>query len=132
MTVSAIQIGLDPAVVDYGSPEFARFEGLSREKLQAANDDNIAALRDAGYDVDGCPVDLGELAVNVVREAITRKKYDAVLIGAGIRLISSNTELFEAIVNVVHTELPDCRFVFNKDAESTPDDIRRWYPDPMA
>jgi hypothetical protein len=25
---------------------------------------------------------------------------------------------------------PDCRFVFNYSATSTPDDIRRWYPNP--
>jgi hypothetical protein len=30
MTISAIQIGLHPDVVDYGSPEFARFPGLTR------------------------------------------------------------------------------------------------------
>jgi hypothetical protein len=47
MTISAIQIGLHPDVVDYGSPEFARFPGLTPEKLQAAHDGNIAQLRRA-------------------------------------------------------------------------------------
>ena len=132
MTISAIQIGLDPDVIDYSAPEFARFRGFSKEKLRTANDENIALLRDAGYDVDGCPIDFGETALDVVRDRISRKKYDAVLIGAGVRLVASNTRLFEAIVNLVHTQLPYCRFVFNQDAETSPDDIRRWYPDPEA
>ena len=132
MTISAIQIGLDPDVIDYSSPEFARFGGLSKEKLRTANDDNIALLRAAGYDVDGCPVDFGETALDVIRERISGKTYDAVLIGAGIRLVAGNTRLFEAIVNLIHAEVPGCRFVFNKDAETSPDDIRRWYPDPEA
>jgi hypothetical protein len=38
--------------------------------------------------------------------------------------------LFEAIVNAAHAINPDCRFVFNYSATSTPDDIRRWYPNP--
>jgi len=67
MTIAAIQIGLHPDVVDYGSPGFARFGGLTPDKLQAAHDGNIAQLRRAGFDVDGCQVDLGETAVETVR-----------------------------------------------------------------
>jgi hypothetical protein len=130
MTISAIQIGLHPDVIDYGSPEFARFPGLSPEKLQAAHDGNIAQLRRAGFDADGCQVGLGETAVETVRAAISRKRYDAVLIGAGIRLVPGNTLLFEAIVNAVHELLPAARFVFNTDAVTSPDDIRRWFGDP--
>jgi hypothetical protein len=130
MTIAAIQIGLHPDVVDYASPEFARFPGLTPEKLQAAHDGNIAQLRQAGFDVDGCQVDLGRTAVDVVRRAITRKRYDAVLIGAGIRLVSGNTLLFESVLNTVHEHLPAARFIFNQDAVTSPDDIRRWFPAP--
>ncbi|HEX4390371.1 MAG TPA: hypothetical protein VH084_02360 [Mycobacterium sp.] len=66
MTVTAIQIGLDPDVIDYSSADFAQFPGLSKEKLRAA------------------------------------------------------------------TAQPGCRFVFNRGAVATPDDIRRWYPGPGA
>ena len=52
------------------------------------------------------------------------------LIGAGVRLVAGNTLLFESIVNAAHTTQPGCRFVFNVAAKATPDDIRRWYPDP--
>lgn len=95
MTLTVIQIGLDPEVIDYSSPDFAQFAGLFSETLRAANDDNVA-----------------------------------VLIGAGIRLVAANTLLFEWIVNVAHTAQPGCRFVFNRAALATPDDIRRWYPEP--
>ncbi len=60
MTVSAIQIGLDPEVIDCSSPDFAQFPGLSRDKLRAANADNVAALRAAGYHVDNCLIDFGD------------------------------------------------------------------------
>ena len=132
MTVTAIQIGLDPDVIDYSSPDFAQFPGLSKEKLRAANDDNVAALRCAGYDVDNCLIDLGDAGAKKARQWLETKHYDAVLIGAGVRLVASNTLLFESIVNSAHTTQPGCRFVFNHAATSTPDDIRRWFPHPEA
>ena len=130
MTVTAIQIGLDPDVIDCSSTDFAQFPGLSREKLRAANDQNVAVLRAAGYHVDNCLIDFGDAGTQKARQWLEAKKYDAVLIGAGVRLVASNTLLFESIVNTAHTTQPGCRFVFNRAATSTPDDIRRWYPHP--
>jgi hypothetical protein len=132
MTVTAIQIGLDPDVIDYSSPDFAQFPGLSKEKLRAANDDNVAALRAAGYRVDNCLIDFGDAGAQMARQWLEAKQYDAVLIGAGVRLVACNTLLFESIVNAAHATQPGCRFVFNRAATATPDDIRRWYPHPDA
>jgi hypothetical protein len=132
MTVTAIQIGLDPDVIDYSSADFAQFPGLSKEKLRAANDDNVAALRAAGYHVDNCLIDFGDAGADKARQWLEAKRYDAVLIGAGVRLVAGNTLLFESIVNAAHIAQPDCRFVFNRAAVATPDDIRRWYPNPEA
>lgn len=130
MTITAIQIGLDPEVIDYSSPDFARFGGLSKDTLRAANDRNVDELRAAGYDVDNCLIDFGDAGAAKAREWLSARRYDAVLIGAGVRLVAGNTLLFEAIVNAAHIAQPDCRFVFNREAKATPDDIRRWYPDP--
>ncbi len=130
MTVTVIQIGLDPDVIDYLSPDFARFAGLSKDLLRAANDDNVAALRAAGYQVDNCLIDFGAAGAAKADEWLRAKRYDAVLIGAGIRLVACNTLLFEAIVNTAHATQPGCRFVFNRTAQATPGDIRRWYPEP--
>jgi hypothetical protein len=132
MTVTAIQIGLDPDVIDCSSSDFAQFPGLSKEKLRAANDENVAALRAAGYHVDTCLIDFGDAGADRARQWLEAKRYDAVLIGAGVRLVAGNTLLFESIVNAAHIAQPGCRFVFNRAAVATPDDIRRWYPNPEA
>ncbi len=90
MTVTAIQIGLDPDVVDCSSPDFTQFRGLSKDRLRAANDENVSALRAAGYQVDNCLIDFGAAGAEKARQW----------------------------------------FIFNQAAKATPDDIRRWYPDP--
>jgi hypothetical protein len=132
MTITAIQIGLDPDVIDCSSPDFAQFRGLSKSALRAANDENVAALRAAGYLVDNCLIDFGDAGAEKARQWLDARRYDAVLIGAGVRLVANNTLLFESIVNAAHIAQPGCRFVFNRAAKATPDDIRRWYPDPEA
>ena len=129
MTVTAIQIGLHPDAVDFTSADFSQFKGLTKEGLTKANSDNVAGLRAAGYEVDNSLIDTGEAGAQKARTWLATKSYDAVLIGAGVRLVAANTLLFEAIVNAAHAN-PDCRFVFNYSATSTPDDIRRWYPNP--
>lgn len=130
MTVTAIQIGLHPDAVDYESADFSQFKGLSKESLTRANADNLVGLRAAGYEVDNCLIATGVAGVQQARTWLSSKRYDAVLIGAGVRMVANNTLLFEAIVNAAHAANPGCRFVFNCSATSTPDDIRRWYPDP--
>jgi hypothetical protein len=130
MTVTDIQIGLDPDLIDYSSPEFAQFASLSKEVLRTANDDNVAGLRAAGYQVDNCLIGFGAAGAKKAVEWLRAKPYDAVLIGAGIRLVAGNTLLFESILNSAHATQPGCRFVFNRAAEATPGDIRRWYPEP--
>ena len=34
--------------------------------------------------------------------------------------------------DAAHVAQPGCRFVFNSGPVATPDDIRRWYPNPRA
>jgi hypothetical protein len=130
MTVTAIQIGLHPDAIDYESADFSQFKGLTKQRLTKANSANVAGLRAAGYEVDNCLIQTGEAGAQKARTWLATKRYDAVLIGAGVRLVARNTLLFEAIVNAAHAANPDCRFVFNYSATSTPDDIRRWYPNP--
>lgn len=132
MAIRVLQTGLDADLIDFSSPDFAQFAGLTRETLRKANDDNVAQLRAAGFEVDNILIDFGDTAVDVIREAVTTTAYDAVLIGAGVRLVASNTLLFEALVNLIHTELPGARFVFNRGAAATPDDIHRWFSSAQA
>lgn len=118
---SVLFIGLDPAVVDY-----ARWPGLSEEKLRAALAADRDALASAGYDVAICFIDRGETAERMVGEALAARAYDAVMIGAGVRKDDEHFLLFETVLNVVHQGAPGARICFNTGPTDSFAAVRRW------
>ena len=118
---SVLFIGLDPDVVDYG-----RWPGLTEEKLRAALETDRDALAAAGYDVAICFIDRGETAERVIGDALARKRYDAVMIGAGVRRDDEQFLLFEKAINAVHPGAPDARICFNTGPFDSTTAVRRW------
>lgn len=53
------------------------------------------------------------------------KKWDVVMVGMGLRKTDAMIPLFERIVNVVHTELPDAKFAFNISIVKTREAVDR-------
>ena len=118
---NVISIGLHPDVVNY-----ALFPGLTREKLTLDLKAQEEHLQKLGFLTTFCLVDLGETAEQVARAALQEKQYDAVVIGAGVRLPPPHLALFEKLVNVVHEFAPKARICFNTKAEDTAEAILRW------
>ena len=116
MTVTAIQIGLHPDAVDYRisrvCPVHRAVEG-EVDQGQQRQCRGAAGRRLRGRQL---PHRDRRAGVETARKWLAAKRYDAVLIGAGVRLVASNTLLFEAIVNAAHAANPGCRFVFNYSA----------------
>ena len=81
MTIRVLQTGLHPE----------RFTGLTEDKLRQANDDNVAMLRQAGFDVVNILIRNGDTPEDVVSRAVKQGSFDALLIGAGVRLVADNT-----------------------------------------
>jgi hypothetical protein len=117
-----IMIGLDPKVVDYAHLAVKLDEATLRARLAA----DEKRLRDLGYDAHWLLIDRGETAEAVVLAALTEKKFDCVLIGAGIRTIAPLFALFEKLVNVVHAQAPQAKICFNTVPEDTATSVQRW------
>jgi len=114
-------IGLDPAVVDY-----AKWPGLTAEKLEAGLRAEEARLREAGLDAAICFVDHGQTAADTVTAALTERPADIVLIGAGVRTDKDEFLLFERLINTVHEKAPAARICFNTGPTDSVDAVRRW------
>ncbi|MCA1455607.1 hypothetical protein I6F35_20745 [Bradyrhizobium sp. BRP22] len=121
MATTVLAIGIDPAFAD-----FSAFPQLTPELIRSYLDAQIEQLRNHGYEADACLVDLGDTAEPVVVAALESKRFDCVVIGAGLREGAAHLLLFEKILNLVHRLAPEASICFNTTPADTMDAVRRW------
>jgi hypothetical protein len=119
-------IGIDPFLIDFSSPEFAAFPGLNAEKVEAGIKGSIAELSGLGYEIRLCWVDFGQTAASAVQKELQNNSFDAVLIGAGIRVPPANFILFEQLINVLHEYGAKAKICFNTNPKDTVAAVQRW------
>jgi hypothetical protein len=123
---SVLIIGLDPVLIDFSSPEFAAFPGMTAAKVLAGLAEAEVGLKALGYDVRHCLTDFGQTAVAVVTAQLQQQRFDCILIGAGVRAVPANFILFEKLINVVHEHAPHSRICFNTKPADTLEALQRW------
>ncbi len=93
-----------------------------RQGLDAAQ----AKVAASGHVLDLCllrdePADLA-----LIESTIRSLRYDAIVVGAGIRLQAQHHLLFEKIVNIVHRAAPQAAICFNTTPVDTSGAVLRW------
>jgi hypothetical protein len=88
-----------------------------------SSEDELTGL---GYSVQMCLIDFGETAEAVVQSQLKRRRFDCILIGAGVRANPSNFMLFEKLINVVHEYAPQAKICFNTLPNDTAAAVKRW------
>lgn len=119
-------IGINPALIDFTSPEFAAFPGLTTEKVEAGIKGSINKLIELGYDAQLCWIDFGQTAIDVLTRHLKKAPFDCVLIGAGIRKPETNFLLFEKMINTIHEFAPKPKICFNTNPTDTIEAVKRW------
>lgn len=119
-------IGLDPALIDFSSPDFAAFPNMTAAKVLAGLTAAEEGLKTLGYDAHHCLIDFGQTAEAVVTAQLQRREFDCILIGAGVRAVPSNFLLFEKLINVVHEHAPSAKICFNTKPTDTLEALQRW------
>lgn len=116
-------IGLKPEVIDFkaiGMPH------LSADEVRAGIAAGQAAFRQAGYEPHNALIDLGETAEAQVREALAKREYACVVIGAGLRVPPPHLALFEKVLNLVHEHAPRSKICFNTKPTDSLEAAQRW------
>ena len=121
---SIIVIGLDPTLIDFSKPGYA--PGMTAAKVLAGLKVSEDELTGLGYRVQMCMTDFGDTAEAVVQHQLKQKRFDCVLIGAGVRVNPSNFLLFEKLINVVHEHAPQAKICFNTLPSDTAAAVKRW------
>lgn len=119
-------IGIHPKHLDFSSPDFLAMPGISAEKVINGIMGSAKALNEIGYDAHVCWIDLGETAINVIKDFFLKIDFDAVMIGAGIRKPDSNFTLFENMINTIHELAPKAKICFNTNPMDTVQSVQRW------
>ena len=121
---SVLVVGLDPTLIDFSQPGYP--PGMSVAKVLAGMKSSEDELTRLGYGVQTCLTDFGDTAVAVVQTQLKRKRFDCVLIGAGVRTNPSHFMLFEQLINVVHEHAPQAKLCFNQLPSDIAEAIKRW------
>lgn len=119
-------VGLQPELIDFSSPEYAAFPGLTAEKVLEGLNAGAASLRAQGYEAQICLTDFGATADDVLRKALTQNQFDCVLVGAGVRTVPTHFLLFEKIINTIHAHAPGAKICFNTKPSDTAEAVNRW------
>jgi hypothetical protein len=118
---TVLAIGIDPGFAD-----LAAFPQFTPELVRSYIDAQIERLRELGFEVDSCLIDLGETAEAVATMAIKSRHFNCVVVGAGLRQPAQHLLLFEKIVNLVHSLAPDAKICFNNTPADTAEAVQRW------
>ena len=121
---SVLVVGLDPTLIDFSEPGYP--PGLDATKVFAGIKSSEDELTRLGYSVQTCLTDFGETAEAVVQSQLKQKRFDCILIGAGVRAVPSNFLLFEKLINVVHEHAPQAKLCFNTNPSDTAEAVKRW------
>ena len=123
MRKQVLLVGWEPSVVDFSKlPALDLNEQKLRQQLTADRDKLIAA----GYDTEWCYLEGEATAERMLNEALQTKRYDCVMIGAGVRLPADYHLIFEKLVNLVHRNAPAAAICFNTNPADTADAVMRW------
>ena len=121
---AVLAIGLDPAFVDFSAtPQF------TSELVRRYIDAEIERVRALGFDVVSCLVDRGETAAATVEAALRSRRFDCVVIGAGLRQPAECLPLFEKVLNQVRALAPAAKIAFNTTPADTAQAVQRWIGD---
>ena len=123
---SALLIGLNPELIDFSSPDYAAFPGMTAADVMAGLTAAEEGLKALGYDAHHCLTDFGRTAEAVVTAELQRREFDCIMIGAGVRTVPGNFILFEKLINIVHEHAPGARICFNTKPSDTLEALQRW------
>ena len=129
---TVLAVGIEPALADYAmlpglTPELIRRPPVRLAEHGDYLDAQIGRLRALGYEPEVCLIDLGETAEQVVTAALQSRKFDCIVIGAGLRQPPPRLPLFEKIINLIHAHAPpSTRICFNTTPADTVEAVQRW------
>lgn len=119
-------LGYDPETVDFSDPALP--PGMTVEKIHAGIAVAMKGFADRGWEADLGFIRPDATAGPAVERQLASKRYDCVVIGAGVRLPPRGLALFETVINAVHKAAPGTAIAFNTRPDDSAEAAARWLP----
>jgi len=117
-------VGYEPETVDFSDPALP--PGMTAEKVHAGIAVALKQFVERGWEADVGFIRPNESAGPAVERLLASKRYDCVVIGAGVRLPPRRLAVFEAVINAVHKTVPSAAIAFNTRPEDSAEAAARW------
>src|SRR5215831_6271905 len=117
-------LGYLPEAVDYSDPALP--PGMNAEKVHAGIAVAMSQFAARGWEADLGFIRPDETAGPAVERQLASKRYDCVVIGAGVRLPPRRLAIFETVINAIHKAAPGAAIAFNTRPDDSADAAARW------
>ena len=117
-------VGYDPETVDFSDPALP--PGMNADKIRAGIEVAQKQFNERGWESDVVFIRPDDTAGPAVESRLALKRYDCVVIGAGVRLPPQRFAVFEAIINAIHKAAPDAAIAFNTRPDDSAEAAARW------
>ena len=112
---SILIIGEDP---DSIQPEDLP-PGVTPESIRGALHSAQAALQAKGHEAQTLWTTSAERIAGELADAVRGRRYDVLVIGAGLRTLPPMAQHFERLMNAIREHAPDARLAFNTRPDDT-------------
>ena len=117
-------LGLDPETVDFSDPALP--PGMTVEKVRAGIAVAQKQFAERGWEGDVGLIRPDQTAASSVERLLAAKRYDCVVVGAGVRLPPRCLALFEVVINSIRKAAPGAAIAFNTRPDDSADAAARW------
>ena len=117
-------VGWEPETVDFSDPALP--PGMTAEKIRAGVAVAMKQFAERGWEGDVGYIRPDETVGPALERMLASKRYDCVVVGAGVRLPPKYLALFEAVINAIHKAAPQAVIAFNTRPDDSADAAARW------
>ncbi|SPU54811.1 Uncharacterised protein [Brevundimonas vesicularis] len=108
---SVLIVGETPENMDFSDPAIPK--DLTPDKIRDGLEASLNDLRGKGHVARLVYLDTKETAPAQMAEALGWNAFDVIVVGAGLRIVPKQTEMFEVVMNILRTQAPQAKIAFN-------------------
>jgi hypothetical protein len=124
---SVLIVGERPENMDFSDPAIPK--GLTPDKIREGLEKSLDELRAKGRVARLVYLDTKKTAREQMAEALSWHAFDVIVIGAGLRIVPVQTEMFELVMNIVHTQAQQAKIAFNLSPDDSANAAERQLSD---